>query len=141
MERLRFILSFLALVLAACLALSCGASQGQSQLQSLTLSPASADAQDYPNGQVPFTATGYYSNPSHTVTPQSANWVACQQNEPTTAVSVSQGGIAQCVSGAAGTYSINAWDTLISPGILNCPATNTCGEGCTVVGTAQLTCP
>jgi len=139
MEKLRFTLSFLALVLAASLASSCGANQGQGQLQSITLSPATADAQDYHDGQVPFIATGYYVNPSHTVKPQSATWVACQQDGPiTTEVSVTQGGVAQCAIGAAGTYSINAWDTdKIEP----C-AINTCGIlSCAIVATAQLTCP
>ena len=52
----------LVLLLAAPFTLSCGA--GQSQLKSITLSPATADAQAYPDGQVQFTATGYYVNPS-----------------------------------------------------------------------------
>lgn len=69
MKELRLMLSFLALVLTASFALSCGASShGPGQLQSITLSPATADAQDYPNG-VPFTATGYYIHPSYAVTP------------------------------------------------------------------------
>jgi hypothetical protein len=137
MEKLRFMLSFLALVLVASFALSCGAGQGQ--LQSITLSPVTADAENYPNGQVPFTATGRYVNPPYTVTPQSATWVACQQNGPiTTEVSLTQGGVAQCAIGAAGTYSINAWDAdKIEP----C-AINACGIlVCAIVGTAQLTCP
>jgi hypothetical protein len=137
MKELRFMLSFLALVLAASLAPSCGT--GQSQLQFISLNPAAADAQDYPDGQVPFIATGHYVNPTHTVTPQSATWVACQQEGPiTTEVSVTQEGVAQCASGATGTYSINAWDTdKIEP----C-AINACGIlVCAIVGTAQLTCP
>src|ERR1035437_160972 len=89
MEKLRFVLSFFVLVLAASFALSCGAGQGQGQLQSITINPATANAQSYRNGQVPFTATGVYNNPSHTVTPLTANWVACQQNAPTTDVYVS----------------------------------------------------
>jgi hypothetical protein len=139
MEKLRVMASLLALVLAAYLASSCGTGQGQGQLQSISLSPATADAQDYPDGQVPFTATGHYVNPTHTITPQSATWVACQQSGPiTTEVSLSQGGVAQCAIGAAGTYSINAWDTnKIEP----C-AINACGIlVCAIVGTAQLTCP
>jgi hypothetical protein len=32
-------------------------------LQSVTLSPASANAQDFANGQVPFAATGTFSKP------------------------------------------------------------------------------
>ncbi|MGC2514821.1 MAG: hypothetical protein WA383_09895 [Terriglobales bacterium] len=74
MEKLRFALSFLALLLAACLALSCGAGQSQSQGQlfAMGISPAQDDAQSYPDGQVPFIATGYYSNPTHWVMPQPA---------------------------------------------------------------------
>jgi hypothetical protein len=129
MERLRFTLSFLALVLAACLALSCGASQGPGQLQSIALRPATADA------QAQFTATGYYVHPSHTVTPQSATWGACYQGAPTTEVPVTQGGVAQCANGATGTYTVFAFVGT------NCNVINACGGGCTVVGTAQLTCP
>ena len=46
MENLRFMISFLTLVLAASLASSCGSGRGQ--LQSITLAPATADAQAYP---------------------------------------------------------------------------------------------
>jgi hypothetical protein len=141
MKKLRFAVFFLTLVLAASFALSCGASQGQNQLQSITLSPATADAQNYPDGQVQFTATGYYGNPSHTVTPLSATWSACQENMPTTAVTVTKAGAAQCANGATGTYSVFAADPDTRSGVLNCPATNACGGGCIIVGTAQLTCP
>jgi len=130
MEKLRFVLSSLALILAASVALSCGSGQGQ--LQSITLSPAAAAAQQQ------FTATGFYVHPSHTVTPQPASWGACQQNVPTTEVSVTQGGMAQCASGATGTYTVFAFVTIRS----SCdPAQDLCGDGCTVVGKAQLTCP
>jgi hypothetical protein len=140
MEKLRFPLSFLALLLAAYLALSCGA--GQSQLQSMALSPAQADAQSYPSGQVPFIATGHYSNPTHTVTPQPANWIACQQNAPTSDVYVSNTGVAHCASGATGTYSIEAWDIPNTVGVYNCPTMTACGGGgCKVQAAAQLTCP
>ena len=141
MEKLRFALSFLALLLTACLALSCGASQSQSQLQSMALSPAQADAQSYPDGQVPFVATGYYSNPNRTVTPQPANWVACQQNAATTDVSVTNTGVAQCAIGATGTYSIKAWDIPNTVGNFPCPSMTGCSGGCAVWATAQLTCP
>jgi hypothetical protein len=131
MKALPCIVPFLALILAATFTLSCGSSEGQ--LQSITLSPAAADAQT-----VQFTATGYYANPSHTVTPQPAAWGACQQNVPTTEVSVTQGGMAQCASGASGTYTVFAFVTIRS----SCdPAQDRCGDGCTVVGKAQLTCP
>jgi hypothetical protein len=132
MKKFRFAFSFLALVLAAFFALSCGSGQGQ--LQSITLSPAAADARQQ------FTATGYYSNPTHTITPQPANWVACQQNAPTADVSVTNTGVAQCASGAAGTYSIKAWD-IPNVGVYPCPAQTACSGGCAVWRTAQLTCP
>ena len=139
MERLRFMLSFFALVLAASLASSCGANQGQGQLQSITLSPATADAQDYPNGQVQFTATGFYADPPHTVTPLSATWGTCYQGAGTSEVSVASGGVAQCAPGAVGTYTVWANDPP-SPNV-GCLAITACGGGCFVVGSAQLTCP
>jgi len=134
MDRLPFTLSFLALLLAASLALSCGASQGQGKLQSLVVSPATAHEQE-----AQFTATGFYVNPSHSVSPQSADWGACYQGEATNEVSVTAGGVAQCANGATGTFTIFAFD-LSNP---SCSAAiNACGGGgCTIVGTAQLTCP
>lgn len=131
MEKFRLMLSVFALFLAASFALSCGASQGPGQLQSITLSPATADAQEQ------FTATGFYVHPSHNVTPQSATWSACYQGAPTTDVSVTQTGMAQCTSGAGGTYSVYAGVPL--PG-QSC-AILACGGGCQIVGNAQLTCP
>jgi hypothetical protein len=147
MAKLRFTLSFFALLAAASVALSCGASQqpgGARQpgsLQSIALSPANADARSFPDGEVPFTATGHYVDPSRTVTPQPANWVACQKGLPTTDASVSSAGIATCASGAIGAYSINAWTIATGPGTTNCTAITACGGGCTVEGTAQLICP
>ncbi len=131
MERLRLMLSFLAPVLAASFALSCDASShGPGQLQSITVTPATADAQE-----AQFTATGIYVHPSYTVTPQPATWGACYQGAPTTDVSVTTGGMAECASGATGSYTIFAFDGT------NCNVISACGGGCTIVGTAQLTCP
>jgi hypothetical protein len=143
MEKLGLVLSLIALSVAALLTLSCGArSQGQDPLQSITLSPAAADAQDYPNGQVQFIATGYYMNPSRTVTPLSATWGTCYQFAPTSAISVTSTGLAQCASGAVGTYSVWANDpTPLAPGVYSCPASTACGGGCTIQATSQLTCP
>jgi hypothetical protein len=140
MKKLWFVASAVALLFCAAVALSCGASsQGPSQLQSIMLNPATADAQSYPDGIVPFTATGYYTNPTHSVTPQVANWVACQDDTPTTAVSVTNKGAAQCASGSSGVYAINAWN--VSNSNSECTAITACGGGCTIVGSAQLTCP
>jgi hypothetical protein len=73
MRKLQFALCFAALFVVSSVVLSCGTnSQGPGQLQAITLSPASADAQNYPGGQVPFVATGVHMNPTHKVTPQGA---------------------------------------------------------------------
>lgn len=138
MAKLWFVVSAVVLLFSAAVALSCGtSSQGPSQLQSIALNPPTADAQSYPDGVVPFTATGYYTNPTHSVTPQAAKWVACQDETPTTAVSVTSTGAAQCAGGSSGVYAINAW----SVSNAECTAITACGGGCTVVGSAQLTCP
>jgi hypothetical protein len=140
METLQLTLFSLALVLAASFALSCGtSSQSHDPLQSITLTPATADAQDYPNGQVQFTATGNYIDPSRTVTPLSATWGACFENASTSKVSVTAGGVAQCAPGAVGTYTVWANDPPQSS--VECLAITACGGGCFVAGTAQLTCP
>jgi hypothetical protein len=136
MKKILINISFPGLILGGLwAALSCGAGQSQSQLQSITVNPPTADAQNYPNGEVPFEATGNYINPTRKVTPQAASWVACSQNAPTSAASVSSSGVGQCASGAKGTYDINAFV------MTNCNVITACGGGCTVVGSAQLTCP
>ncbi len=140
MEKIRFLLSFSALVLAASVALSCGASShSQDPLITITLSPATADAQDYPNGEVQFTATGYYINPSRTVSPLSAGWGTCYEDASTSEISIVSSGVAKCAPGAVGTYTVWANDAP-DPNI-ECLAMTACGGGCFVAGTAQLTCP
>jgi len=128
-------------LLAIAITLACGSSPRV--LQSVSLSPPTADAQDSP---VQFTATGYFNDQPSSVTLSAANWGACYQNQRTTAVSVSAEGVAQCAVGAGGTYTVWAWaeSAADSCGGNNgeVPA-NPCGGagGCQVTGTAQLTCP
>ncbi len=139
MEKLRLALFSLGMVLAASLALSCGASSHPTptgQLQSITISPATAAA-GLPGEQIQFTATGHYNTPPLTLTPQPAKWGACYQNASTTAVSVTSTGLAQCVGAPDepdAEYSIFAFDPTA------CTVINACGGGCTIVGTAQLSC-
>jgi len=141
MEKLRLTLSLFVLAVAATATLCCGMpSLSHHQLTSITLSPTMADAQNYPQGLVQFTATGYYMTAPLVVTPLSATWGACYQLAPTSAVSISSTGLAQCASGAAGTYFIWANDP-IGDGTYSCPAQTACGGGCTVQATALLTCP
>jgi hypothetical protein len=142
MKSLRLVLGLGTLVTVAVFALSCGSSTPQHQIQSITLAPASADAENYANRQVQFVATGHYSTAPMTVSPLSANWGACSQFAATTAVSVTSYGLAQCASGAAGTYTVWANQPAdLGPGVYNCAAETACGGGCTVQGSAQLTCP
>lgn len=140
MEKARLALFCLALGLVAAIALSCGSSASATrQLQSITLTPPTADAQGFSQGQVQFVATGYYNTSPLTVTPLSAGWGTCYQGASTSAVTVTSGGLAQCASGAVGTYTVWAEDFPFSGG--GCGATTPCGGGCFVVGSAQLTCP
>lgn len=140
MTNIKGALSLLTVILSMSLiAVSC--STQQSQLQSLIVDPATADAQNYSNGKVQFTATGNYVHPSRTVTPQPANWAACQNGTPTADVSVTASGIAQCASGAVGQFPIHAWDARSGQGVVNCTAITACGGGCTIEASAQLTCP
>lgn len=52
--------------------------------------------------------------------------------------SVTSTGLAQCASGAVGTYSVWANDPMpLGPGIYNCPASTACGGGYTIQATAR----
>ncbi len=139
MLKFRFAFPVLAVMSLALVATSCGT--GSSQLQSVTVAPSAADAQTYPNGTVPFEATGFYIDPDRTIMPLTATWTACSANGPTTDIVISQSGSAKCTSGANGTYSIFATAPTTAR---ECPAITPCGVivgGCAVSGTAQLTCP
>jgi hypothetical protein len=133
---------FFTLALTAVLLLACGSSNNSHVPQSVSVTPATANAQDFPSGQVPFTATAYYNTMPSPITPATATWGACYQNIPTDAVSVATTGLAQCMSGATGTYTIYAF-------VANPEFKGTCGSGAApcggtcggVVGSAQLTCP
>ncbi len=133
-------LSFSSLVLAAAVALSCGSSAHIPQ--SVVVSPAAVNAQDFPSGDVQFTATVYYNTKPSPVSPAPASWNACSQEGPTDGVSVSNSGVAQCAAGARGTFTIYAF--VANPAFKGVCASSSlpCGGTCGgVVGMAQLTCP
>ena len=129
-------------ILAIAVTLACGSSPAGRILQSVSLSPPTANAQGSP---VQFTATGYFDQQPSPVKPLTANWGACYQNQRTTAVSVSVDGLAQCAAGAVGTYTVWAWSENGSDscGAAGTVPANPCGGGgeCQVTGTAELTCP
>jgi hypothetical protein len=142
MANLRVTLSAVSLAAAASVAFSCGVNNPPKHvLETITLNPSIADAQNYPNGQVQFVATGNYMTPPTVVTPLTATWGACNQFQTTTAVTVGSNGLAQCSAGASGTYMVWANVPLDIPGVANCTAENACGGGCVVQGNALLTCP
>jgi hypothetical protein len=130
-------------ILAIAITLACGSPHTLRVLQSVSLSPPTVDAQGSP---VQFTATGHFNDQPSMATLTQMNWGACYQNQPTSAVSVSTVGVAQCAAGATGTYTVWGWaqSAAGSCGGNNgdVPA-NPCGGAgqCQPTGTAQLTCP
>jgi hypothetical protein len=128
-----------ALVLAAILgpALNgCGMNSMSSNrvLQSMTVSPAVANAASSPDGKVQFKASGTFSKPPSPdvvtfVAPYSGSWTVSDLHLAT----ISQSGLAQCVAGATGTVDVIA-----------IASANSAGPGAmsiAVRGTAKLTCP
>lgn len=131
-----FKLSLLAVSLLAVATASCGG--GSNQLRSIAISPAMADAQNFPNGQVQFIATGTFTNGSKAQV--SALWTltAPFTTTPQGWISLSSTGLAKCT----GVTSIPNWpiyataavDTSVSPSMITMSTK-------TVSATAQLTCP
>jgi hypothetical protein len=98
-------------------------------LQSITVSPASADAHSFPDGQVQFIVIGIYSQPPSPSPTTASLWSVLEPKLAT----ISQSGVAQCTPGASGAVTVKA--------IVPAPCR---GTGCTaalLAGTAQLTCP
>jgi hypothetical protein len=117
---------------------------GNSKLTAVSLSPAVADAQNFPGGQVQFTATGTYSNGSKVVPLKNITWCIgtigaspvagmCVGNIAT-AATVDSNGLAQCLPGTTGIVTILA-------GSGGKPANPDAGFQLAVSGAAQLTCP
>jgi hypothetical protein len=117
----------------------CGSNR---RLLSVQLSPSSADAQNFPNGQIPFFAVGMYSRPPSSVnlTSNDVVWCAGTTNglcvgNVNPGVTVDQSGIAQCNSGFVGTATLLAGTpskTMVNPDE---------GIQLKIYGTAQITCP
>lgn len=98
-------------------------------LQSISVTPAIADAHSFPNGQVQFTAMGNYSQPPSPSPITQSGWSLSDPN----IAAISQGGLAQCNPSASGMVTVKA--SVAGP----CSGTD-----CTAVllsGTAQLSCP
>jgi hypothetical protein len=130
-----------ALVFVGVLALTiidCGSNPNPNRLlKSIAVTPATADARDYANGHVQFTATGTFSMPpSPTQLTFSNPYTGSFTVDPTmTNIVSSSGGTAtvQCVAGASGTTDVE---------VIACAYAQSTGATCVPVrGSAKLTCP
>jgi hypothetical protein len=123
----------------ALLIVSCGSSP---QLQSIAVSPNSADARNFSGGMVQFSAVGTYSGGRRGPV-SSIQWCAspssgtCNVDNIKPGVTISQSGVAQCNSDSVGTWTINADSPPVPTGGL--PG----GEqgASIIIGSAILTCP
>ncbi|MGC1371076.1 MAG: hypothetical protein WA824_02955 [Candidatus Sulfotelmatobacter sp.] len=130
-------------LLAAAISLACGSpSSSASNLKSISISPATANAQNYPNGKVQFTAVGYESGSSSPLS-ISPTWSVCNEANAQSEITVNATGVAQCDAGASGTYIVNA--SVLSHSNPTCNVVLACGEAGTdcfgTHGVAKLTCP
>jgi len=131
--------AFLILTLFASLSLSCGSTNQNSGrvLVAINVTPTTADAQNFPNGQVVFTATGDFSVPPLTgpvtfTAPYAGQFIVDNLNNVNigSVVSSGQGTVTvQCVAGASGSVNVvatasanNGTSTTVSAsGVLTCP--------------------
>ena len=114
-------------------------------LQSVSVMPAVANAQNFPNGQVSFTATGTFSKPPspQKLTSQDVTWCVgtssgtCPGNINVGAT-VDQNGVASCLAVLPGSLP-KTWLVMAGKAM---PSMNPDGGSqMTVYGSAQLTCP
>jgi hypothetical protein len=120
------------------MAVGCGTGR---RLQSVSLSPASADAQDFPNGQVPFAATGTFSKaPSpQLLTSNVVTW--CVSVSPGSCVCNLGGGATVDQNGLAKCNILFVGKAIIMAGKMKRSMMPDEGHLMTVYGSAQLTCP
>ena len=108
------------------------------QLQSITVSPSSADAMNFPAGTVHFMATGTYTVAPMNGTPP-VLWSLGNpfSTQPTPmGVSINANGLAQC-SGFMGMITVEA----TAPMDPSMPLSQMSMNSMNVTGMAQLTCP
>jgi hypothetical protein len=116
----------------------CGSSR---QLQSVSLGPSSADAKNFANGQVSFSAMGTYTKPPSPTPLTSSDVFWCIGDSSgmcngniVTGASIDSSGLAQCIAPFSGTVTILA-------GTSSVPSLPDGGRQLKIFGSAQLTCP
>jgi len=139
MSKLRFVPPCGLLLLLAALMLACGINHGL--YKSLTISPATADAKDFHNGQVQFTATATEINGT-SVKPAPALWTpgppwALNPQVAWPAIQLDQTGLASCGTAGPGAYMIAA----TAPVDPHFPLSKLTMNTPQVTGAAMLTCP
>lgn len=123
--------AIIALILAAC-----GSSR---KLTSVTITPATADAKNFPTGDVQFTATGTFSDSSKPVPLTTITWCigsnngVCNGNIGSSAT-IDSNGLARCTGALNGT-------SIILAGTGNSVVMPDTGQQLKVFGMATLTCP
>ncbi len=136
MTRSAFLFTGLLSLTASLIASGCGSSSRQ--LQGITITPPVADAKDFPNGKVQFTASGNFAKPitwcvaGPTSAANPAAYI-CEGNiEPF--ATIDQNGLTQCAPLSQGTVFILGGDAVP-------PANPDQGPVFKLYGSAQLTCP
>lgn len=144
MYRLRLVLSLGLLFSVAAALLACGVvtgPQGNGLLQALTISPAIADAKNFPNGQVQFTATAVYmggkrNSPAMALWTPGIPWALDPQNA-WPALTLNTTGLVSCGTVMPATYMIFA-TAPVNPSV---PVPQMKMSTPQMTATAQLTCP
>ncbi|MGA2858234.1 MAG: hypothetical protein ABSE40_15285 [Candidatus Sulfotelmatobacter sp.] len=145
MARFSWFRSRALLLLAVAATFACGSNR---KLQSVSLTPAAADAKNFPHGQVPFAATGTFSKPPSPAQLTSNDVLWCYGGLTNVAgptpglcvgniaqfATVDQNGVAQCSPSFQGTVYILA-------GTASGPAMPNVGPRLKIFGSAELTCP
>jgi hypothetical protein len=136
MSNLRFLYSLIPLCLLGSAGLSCGSSGG---LNSITVTPASADAKNSSNGQVQFTAVGTYAGSGQSV-PVKALWWNSEPwfigPTPANGINIDENGVATCTD-LPGTFTV--WAT--APRNQSIPPSQMKQSTPQLTETAQMTCP
>jgi len=127
------------LLLTSATIFSATACQGGRRLQLITVTPVSADAQDYPHSQVKFTATGIFNRAPLATTPLPVKWTSgiWLNSPPSPNVVIDANGAAHCSPGFAGAASVMAF----APMDPKTPLGSMGSRTRVVSGTAQLICP
>jgi len=136
MRRFSALAFFLIVSAVLVMTVSCGGTMSMGrQLQSITVTPMSANAMNFPSGMVQFSAMGNFNMAPMTASVP-VTWSLMGPNSTMAPAGVSinsMTGMAQC-SGFMGTVTVMASNAM---GSSNMPGS----MAVQVVGTAQLTCP